>query len=111
MVEPIKPKDVVKAKGAALPDEVIEAFNELIAKYTDGKVSIVKQKEVVNVILFKLKLRDDRDRWTAQGIFDNHWLDVEKVYQKAGWKVEYDKPGYNESYEATFKFTAPTMRG
>jgi hypothetical protein len=32
-------------------------------------------------------------------------MDVEDVYQKAGWEVEFDKPGYNEDYEANFKFS------
>jgi len=38
-------------------------------------------------------------------IFDNHWLDVEPIFEDCGWKVEYDKPGFNENYPATFKFT------
>ena len=37
-------------------------------------------------------------------VFKNKWLDVEEVYRKAGWKVEYDKPGYCEDYEAYFVF-------
>ena len=32
------------------------------------------------------------------------WLDVEGIYRKAGWDVEYDSPGYCEDYPATFKF-------
>ena len=43
-----------------------------------------------------------------QDIFDNHWLDVEDLYRKNGWKVDYDKPGYNESYNAYFVFSAKT---
>jgi hypothetical protein len=39
-----------------------------------------------------------------QQIFDDNLLDVEEVYEKAGWKVEYDKPAFNESYPATFTF-------
>lgn len=31
---------------------------------------------------------------------------LDAVYEKAGWKVSYDKPGYNESYDPYFKFTA-----
>jgi len=38
-------------------------------------------------------------------IFENGWLDVEPIYREVGWNVEYDKPGYNETYEASFKFT------
>jgi len=42
----------------------------------------------------------------AFDIDKNNWLDVGKIYENAGWKVEYDRPGFNESYEATFSFTA-----
>jgi hypothetical protein len=38
-------------------------------------------------------------------IYANRWMDVEPVYRKAGWKVDYDRPGYNESYEAHYTFT------
>jgi hypothetical protein len=32
-------------------------------------------------------------------------MDFEPFYEKAGWKVVYDKPGYCESYAANFTFT------
>jgi hypothetical protein len=41
---------------------------------------------------------------TRQQVFDNNWLDVEDIFRKAGWKVNYEKPAYNESYPASFKF-------
>ena len=36
MMEPLKPEDVVDAKKDSLPDEVMKAFNELIAEHWDG---------------------------------------------------------------------------
>lgn len=51
-------------------------------------------------ILSKFDHRIDR-----QEIFDNCWLDVEDIFEEVGWKVVYDKPGYNESYPANFEFT------
>lgn len=37
-------------------------------------------------------------------MLDREHLDVEDVYRAAGWEVTYDKPGYNETYDATFTF-------
>jgi hypothetical protein len=37
-------------------------------------------------------------------MFNKHWFDIEDIYRKAGWAVEFDKPGYNESYESFFVF-------
>lgn len=95
-VRPLSPKEVVEKKINSIPDAVFEAFNDLIAKDFNSAYAIVKQKEVVKLLVEKgLKEKD---------IYDNHWLDVEEVYRKAGWKVEYDKPAYNEDYDAYFEF-------
>jgi len=42
---------------------------------------------------------------TRDEVFDKGWLNIEPMYRAAGWKVVYDKPAYNESYEPTFTFT------
>lgn len=56
------------------------------------------QNEAVALIASRM----DVDRNT---VFKNKWLDVESLFENEGWKVNYDKPGYCESYEASFKFT------
>lgn len=93
MVKPITPEEVVSKKEEILPDFVFESFNYLIAQNWKGGSSSFKQDDVVNLIREKMS-----------GDFDIRWLDVEPVYRRAGWKVEYDKPGYCESYSATFTF-------
>ena len=97
-VQPIAPQDVVDKKLENIPNAVIESFNELIAKKFNGSQSTIKQDEIVKHILSK------DGSINRQDIFDNHWLDVEEMYRKIGWDVEFDKPGYNESYEAFFVF-------
>lgn len=99
MTKPISPDDVVVKKKEILPKEVFEAFNELIIEGWNGYQSIVKQKEVVILIAQKLDIE------STSIIYSNHYLDIEEIYEEAGWNVEYDKPGYCESYEATFTFT------
>lgn len=93
---PIKPSDIPAAKAAVIPAFVIDAFNECIAKnYANGR-SRVLQKHVQKIIQDKCK-----ETGTA---FDVHFLDIEPLYEKNGWKVEYDKPAYCESYDASFTF-------
>ena len=106
MTEPIKPKDIVSAKKESMPDQVIEAFNELIAEKWDGSSSTVKQSDAVKRIISKFGW----DKTQSNELFDNHWLDVEPIFRKAGWKVEYDKPGFNETYPATYTFEKKTTR-
>lgn len=99
-MKPISPKDVPDAKKEQMPDAVLEAFNELIsAEFSEGR-AVVKQSEAVALISKKLERRD----WPTK------WLNVEEIYRQAGWNVEYDKPGYNESYPATFTFTKKPTR-
>lgn len=38
-------------------------------------------------------------------VFERGYLDIEETYRKAGWSVVYDKPGYNETYDAFYTFT------
>jgi hypothetical protein len=100
MIGPISPREAEQKKKEDIPEFVYEAFNELISEnLKNGKYATVMQKDVVARIKKKGGIRN------TQMIFDKGWLDVEKAYEKARWKVEYDKPGFNESYEASFRFT------
>lgn len=98
-VKPIKPEQVNSdSKSSSFPDEVIEAFNELIVKNMRNNSSMIYQKDVVNLIASKLSI-------SKQKVYDEEYLDVESLYEKQGWKVYYDKPGYCEDYEPTFTFS------
>ncbi len=100
-VTPIKPDDIGKMRKASLPDSVLEAFNELIAMHFSGSSAVVKQDDVVDLIMVKMGL----EAGERAKIFSNHWLDIEEIYESEGWKVVYDKPGYCESYPTTFTFS------
>ncbi len=99
MVKPITPAEAKKIKNTTFPKEVIEGFNEAIAKHLRGNSARFTQDEVVELIMNK-GINASR----AQ-LFDNGWMDVEDTYRELGWKVVYDKPGYCETYPATFTFS------
>lgn len=104
-VMPIKPSEVSKKKAESLPGEVLEAFNEMIAKYWNGTSSKFKQKEAIELILSKMNVsKETADKFNAKDLFKNKMLDVEDVYRDHGWNVSYDGPGYCETYDATFEF-------
>ena len=98
---PIKPEEVGKKKQSMIPNEVIEAFNFFIAKKWNGYSSKFKQSEVISKILSLM----GKDSGDSGFLFDNYYLDIDEVYIEQGWKVSYDRPGFNESYPATFTFT------
>jgi hypothetical protein len=98
MTEPLSPKDIAAAKVNIYPSEVFDVVNGMIAsQYVKGQSVTIKQDDVIAALIEKLGV----DRGT---IFNKGWLNFEAYYQKAGWLVEYDKPGYNESYGAYWKF-------
>lgn len=97
-MKPIRPSQVVEVQTRQIPDGVFEIFNELISQNWDGERSLVKQDVVVQRVLKKYDI-------ARSEIFDKRYLDVESSYRKAGWNVEYDKPGFNEDGQAIFTFT------
>lgn len=101
-IPPITPEEVVESKIVILPKEVIVAFNLLIAERWDGYQSVVNQKEVVAAILSQFD--EDKKAQIEKDIYSKHWLDVEPIYRKVGWDVEYDKPGYGDTYSAHYLF-------
>lgn len=95
---PINPTQAALKKSEVFPKEVFDAFDELIVKnLVDGR-ACVRQKDVIKLIKAKLSGRE-RD-------FETHWLNVEEAYRRVGWTVEYKKPGLDETFDASFTFTA-----
>jgi hypothetical protein len=101
-VAPISPSEALTIFDKAIPEQVFVAFNELIREnLSRGKTQVsttFKESAVVSRIV-------DKGISKAE-VYERGWLDVEGHYRKMGWSVEYDKPGFNEHYEANFKFTA-----
>jgi hypothetical protein len=98
MTKPITPDEVEQSRTADFPPEVLDAFNEEIKKRWNGLEAVVKQKDVVDRIVKALGI-------TPKEVGDRDLLDVEEVYRRNGWRVDYDKPGFNDGwYEPTFTF-------
>ncbi len=97
MPNPITPNEAKATRQRNIPDEVIEVWNDIIVIKMRGSSARIQQSEIVDAILNRIEVK-------RQDIFDNGWLDIEPLYRAAGWQVKYDRPGYNENYEAYFEF-------
>lgn len=106
-VKPISPQEALKY--SAIPDAVIEAWNNLIVRFRRGRCSIVPQNEALAAIQ-KAQLEYTGLTYSIGQIIDNGWLEIEEIYRNAGWTVKYDRPAYNETYTPVFIFTAPAPR-
>ena len=98
-VKPITPDEIVNNLENIIPSSIILAVNQLlIEKYRgDGEVS-VKQKDIIERAI------SIDESLTSNIIFEKKYMDFEDLYRKSGWSVSYDKPGYNENYDAYFIF-------
>lgn len=97
MPGPIKPKEVQGKKNANILEEVFEVINEMIAEDWNGRSATVNQIEAGKRVAKALDI-------TTSEVYKRKLLDIEDAYRKAGWKVEFDKPGYNETYDPHFIF-------
>lgn len=105
MIKPITPKEA--ANGNRIPDFVIQAFNELIAQDFINHRAWVYQEDVIDRILKYAKNESSEyENVTRETIFQRGWLNIEGLYTSIGWKVEYDKPGFNENSTPRFLFTS-----
>lgn len=97
-VKPFSPDEAKEAHVHSIPDEVIETVNQLLGEkfFSLNQTVIIYQGEVIAAVVARGLSEKD--------LFDKHWLDFESVYEKQGWTVVYDKPGYNESYRPYWEF-------
>jgi len=108
IVKPFSPAEARGHKIANIPPVVLECVNELLALdiSAQGHASIT-QDELVARILSKgatVEIRGVNHEITKGMIYENSWLDFEPLYRQEGWTVTYDRPGYNESYAASWLF-------
>ena len=106
MIHLITPEEAKKAKISSIPDYVFQAFNELLAENFVGNVgTIIYQHEVLKRIIniYPYIIEDDKDS-IVNSLFVNHWLDVEKFYQRAGWEVTFHEPTYYEDFDPYYNF-------
>jgi hypothetical protein len=103
-VQPISPSEALELKITTIPDEIIETVNAMLTeRMTRNAYITITQDAIIDRALALFEQRGKT--MTRQEIFGHHWMDFEPFYEKAGWKVVYDKPGYCESYAANFTFT------
>jgi hypothetical protein len=102
VIKPISPKEIGAYKAKVFPDFVLESINELIAENFTNSRAVVLQKDIIARI--SSKMDGDSYDMKRKMIFDKGWLNFEEIYRDSGWKVSYDKPAYNENYDANFTF-------
>lgn len=94
------PEEMITRWQQALPDAVIEAFNEELTKRFDGKSASIREKNLVDAIAAKgieSKVMTEQ-RWLKQTV---------ELYKERGWKVAERDCGDDYSYDIYYNFSVP----
>ena len=104
-IQPFSPAEARKAKVFFLPKELIQAVNELLAeRYKDNGDIRITLKDVKARCRKILGIDDMFSSDDPMNDWPSSVWDFESAYESGGWKVSYDKPGYNESYDGFYIF-------
>jgi hypothetical protein len=103
--KPFSPEDAKAAKVHILPKPLLQAINELLAeKYRDKGPIHIKLKDLKARCRRILGVDEMFSGADPVDAWPNSVWDFEPVYRQHGWKVSYDSPGYNESYDGYYIF-------
>ena len=109
--KPITVQEVEEARLSDIPNIVVEGFNDLITRnyVRNANCAIITLDEALEYISAAMAaefgVTNQSIATYREELLANHWMDVEGIFRKAGWKVVFDKPAYNESYKAHYKFS------
>lgn len=98
-VEPIKPKDILNNLEDYISPVIIRAVNEILKEQFRGGSVNITTKEI------QAKVRQLSPEDGDVILSGNKWMYFEPIFQKAGWNVAYDQPGYSESYDSFYTFS------
>lgn len=98
---PITPNEVLENRIYKIHPSIIKIVNDILSQRFTHKDSsvVIKQKEIVD------KFQELHPDFSREKLYDEKHMDFEYEFRKFGWDVAYDRPGYNENYEAFYKFS------
>lgn len=101
IIKPITPNEALDQHEREIDPVLIKVINEFLKKgmSTERSSVTIRQDNILSTY-FK-----EGGTLSSETLFKDKHFDFEGIYRKAGWKVVYDKPAYNETYEPTFTFS------
>ena len=97
---PISPDDISDNKEKYIHQTIIKTVNKILKeRYNLGSTVDIKISEISKPFFEAHPEIDEDKAWKAK------MFDIEDAYRKFGWKVSYDRPGWDESYEGFYKFS------
>jgi hypothetical protein len=105
----IKPNEVMATVASSIPEFVIEVFNDLIKKHFNGYSARFDLEEAKLAVIEAIKKNNPEhahlgDREHRSFLMERRYMDVEPVFEKAGWKVEFNKQCIGDNFASHYVF-------
>lgn len=103
-IKPLSPEEVINLRPKHILPEIIEAVNKFLCERFNGNNSVkILKKELVSKTIIACEANGKT--MTERILIDNGHLDFEIIYSSVGWKVKYESPDRDESFESYYLFT------
>ena len=99
-IKPLSPLEVKQKAIESIPSEMVQAVNELLIENASRSSITLKQKDI-EARFNKLS----NGKYNHVDIYDKGWMDIEPIFRNAGWKVRYESPDRDQSFDEFFTFT------
>lgn len=98
-VKPMSPTEIKQKAIESIPDEMIQAVNELLIENASRGTITIKLKDI------EARFRKlSNGKYNSIDIYDKGWMDFESAFRQAGWKVSYESPARDENFESYYRF-------
>lgn len=98
-VEAIKPTDILNNLEDYIHPVVISAVNEILKEEFRGGSMTMTAKNIQN------QIKSLNPENASKIMTGNKWMYFEPIFEKAGWTVKYDQPGFYDSYDSFYIFS------
>lgn len=96
-VSVLGPNEMIEQWQMALPNEVIEAFNEMLVRHFNGTTAKILEKD----LLAEIKKKGI----PQHQVREQQWLkQTQELYKEQGWKVAHKTPGWDDDFHSYFYF-------
>lgn len=99
-VQVISPDEMLSRWQQALPDAVVETFNEELVRLFNGKTASIREKNLLAIL--------EKKSVQSKNVLEQRWLkQASELYKERGWKVVERDCGGEDSYDIHYQFALP----
>jgi sugar/nucleoside kinase (ribokinase family) len=99
-IQVIGPDEMLSHWQQALPDAVIETFNEELVRLFNGIDASLREKHLLSLL--------DNKGVSSKNVQEQRWLkQAAELYKERGWKVVVRDCGRENNYDIHYQFALP----